>query len=33
MYPLQKEKDMEESIRSRFGGEVIIGADGMRLEG
>jgi len=33
MYPLQREKDMEESIRSRFGGEVIIGADGMRLEG
>ena len=33
MYPVQKEKDMEESIRNRFDGEVIIGADGMKLEG
>ena len=32
MYPSQKEKDMEKSIRSRFSGEIIIGSDGISFE-
>lgn len=32
MYPPQKKKEMEESIRRRFSGDIVIGADGMRFE-